>query len=85
MVAGLDGVSGPVDLVLDTVGGPGLLAAYGPPAPGGNLQSVGWASGEPAVLPPGSLFAPGPARTIGSFGDAERSGTEHRRSAPTAR
>jgi len=43
---------------------------------GGNLQSIGWASGEPAVLPPGALFALGPARTINSFGDAERPGPD---------
>ena len=70
VVIGLAGVDEPVDLVLDTVGGPGLVAAWNLLAPGGSLQSVGWASGEPAVLPPYSTFALGAARTISSFGDA---------------
>jgi NADPH:quinone reductase-like Zn-dependent oxidoreductase len=76
VVTGLDQVTDPVDLVLDTVGGSHFVAAYGLLAPGGNLQSIGWASGEPAVLPPGALFSPGPARTISSFGDAERPGPD---------
>jgi NADPH:quinone reductase-like Zn-dependent oxidoreductase len=76
VVTGLDGVEAPVDLVLDTVGGAQFAAAYGLLAPGGNLQSVGWASGEPAVLPPGALFSLGAARTISSFGDAERPGPD---------
>jgi len=67
---GLDGVDEPVDLVLDTVGGPQLVSAWNLLAPGGALQSIGWASGEPAAFPPYSTFALGPARTLSSFGDA---------------
>ncbi|MEW1843347.1 alcohol dehydrogenase, partial [Nonomuraea angiospora] len=37
--------------------------------PGGNLQSVGWACGQPAVFPPNSTFSLGPARSLNSFGD----------------
>ncbi|POM22551.1 Quinone oxidoreductase 1 [Actinomadura rubteroloni] len=69
VVVGLDGVTEPVDLVLDNVGGPLLVAAWNLLAPGGDLRSIGWASGEPAVLPPYATFALGPARTLHSFGD----------------
>ncbi|HWM07243.1 MAG TPA: zinc-binding dehydrogenase, partial [Actinophytocola sp.] len=46
VVVGLDGVGGPVDVVLDSVGGRQLVAAWELLAPGGSLQSVGWTSGE---------------------------------------
>ncbi|MFC0041898.1 zinc-binding dehydrogenase [Actinomadura rayongensis] len=69
VVVGLDGVAEPVDLVLENVGGPLLVAAWNLLAPGGDLRSIGWASGEPAVLPPYATFALGPARTLHSFGD----------------
>jgi NADPH:quinone reductase len=52
VVVGLDGLDQPVDVVLDNVGGPQLVAAWELLAPGGSLQSIGWASGEPAVFPP---------------------------------
>ncbi|MGP4099630.1 zinc-binding dehydrogenase [Nonomuraea sp. KM90] len=52
VVVGLDGVKEPVDIVVETVGGPHLVAAWELLAPGGSLQSVGWTSGEPAVFPP---------------------------------
>jgi NADPH:quinone reductase len=71
VVVGLDGIEEPVDVVLDTVGGPQLVAAWRLLAPGGNLQSIGWTSGEPAVFPPYSTI--GPPKTISSFlnqGDA---------------
>jgi NADPH2:quinone reductase len=71
VVVGLDGIEEPVDVVLDTVGGPQLVAAWRLLAPGGNLQSIGWTSGEPAVFPPYSSI--GPPKTISSFlnqGDA---------------
>ncbi len=64
MVVGLDGIDQPVDLVLDTVGGPQLTAAFGVLAPGGDVQAIGWASGEPAVFAPNSLFSLGRAKTI---------------------
>lgn len=66
----------PVDVVLDTVGGAQLVAAWGLLRPGGNLQSIGWASGEPAVFPVNSTFSPGPARTLHSFGDSANVGPD---------
>ncbi|MEV4016612.1 zinc-binding dehydrogenase [Nonomuraea angiospora] len=68
VVVGLDGVE-PVDVVIETVGGPALVAAWALLKPGGNLQSVGWASGRPAVFPPNSTFSLGRARSLNSFGD----------------
>jgi len=46
-------------------GGPHLVAAWQLLAPGGSLQSVGWASGEPAVFPPYSTI--GPPKSLTSF------------------
>ena len=54
-----------VDIVLDNVGGPQLVAAWRRLAPGGSVQCVGWSSGEPAVFPPYATV--GPARTLSSF------------------
>jgi NADPH:quinone reductase len=54
-----------VDVVLDNVGGPQLVAAWALLAPGGNAQSIGWTSGEPAVFPPYSTV--GPAKSLTSF------------------
>ncbi|MFC5831248.1 zinc-binding dehydrogenase [Nonomuraea insulae] len=67
-VVGLDGID-PVDVVIESVGGPALVQAWGLLKPGGNLQSIGWASGEPAVFPWNSTFSLGAARTLQSFGD----------------
>ncbi|MGW2154955.1 zinc-binding dehydrogenase [Nonomuraea sp. NPDC001699] len=75
VVTGLDGVT-PVDVVIEVVGGPTLVAAWGLLAPGGNLQSIGWASGQPAVFPPGSTFSLGPARSMNSFGDVDSPGPD---------
>lgn len=58
-------VEGSVDLVLDTVGGPQLVTAWGLLAPGGSVQCVGWSSGEPATFPPYSTV--GPAKSLSSF------------------
>jgi NADPH2:quinone reductase len=58
-------VEGTVDLVLDTVGGPQLVAAWGLLAAGGSVQCVGWSSGEPATFPPYSTV--GPAKSLSSF------------------
>ena len=58
VVVGLDGLDEPVDVVVDTVGGPQLVAAWQLLAPGGSLQSVGWSAGEPAVFPPYSTIGP---------------------------
>ncbi|MET8042682.1 zinc-binding dehydrogenase [Micromonospora sp. NPDC005215] len=76
VVVGLDGIVDPVDVVLETVGGAHLVAAWGALAPGGVLHSIGWASGEPAVFPVNSTFAPGAARTLRSFGDATAPGPD---------
>jgi NADPH:quinone reductase len=65
VVVGLDGIDVPVDVVLDNVGGPQLVAAWQLLAPGGNLQSIGWTSSEPAVFPPYSTT--GPPKSLLSF------------------
>jgi NADPH:quinone reductase-like Zn-dependent oxidoreductase len=65
VIVGLDELSEPVDLVIDNVGGPQLVDAWQRLAVGGNLQSVGWTSGEPAVFAPYSTI--GPPRTLASF------------------
>ncbi|HET9255901.1 MAG TPA: zinc-binding dehydrogenase [Pseudonocardiaceae bacterium] len=64
VVAGLDGLS-PVDVVIENVGGPQLIAAWDLVAPGGTLQSIGWTSGEPAQFPPYGTV--GPAKSLVSF------------------
>jgi NADPH:quinone reductase-like Zn-dependent oxidoreductase len=65
VIVGLGGLDDPVDVVMENVGGEHLVDAYAMLAPGGNLQSVGWASGEPAVFPPYATV--GPAKTLASF------------------
>jgi len=46
VVVGLEGIDQPVDVVLDNVGGPQMVAAWNLLAPGGSLQSIGWTSGQ---------------------------------------
>ena len=65
VVVGLDGVDQPVEVVLDNVGGPLLVAAWELLAPGGSLHSIGWTAGEPAVFPPYSTV--GPPKSLTSF------------------
>jgi NADPH:quinone reductase len=65
VLIGLVGLDRPVDIVIDNVGGPQLVEAWGLLAPGGSLQSVGWTSGQPAVFPPYSTI--GPAKSLTSF------------------
>jgi NADPH:quinone reductase-like Zn-dependent oxidoreductase len=65
VIVGLEGLEDPVDVVIENVGGQQLVDAFAMLAPGGNLQSVGWTSGEPAVFPPYSTV--GPAKTLTSF------------------
>ena len=65
VLIGLDGLQRPVDVVIDSVGGPQLVAAWNLLAPGGSVQSVGWTSGEPAVFPPYATV--GPAKSLTSF------------------
>lgn len=64
-MVGLRDVHQPVDLVLDNVGGPLMVAAWELLAAGGSLQSVGWTSGEPAVFP--SYSTVGPPKSLTSF------------------
>ena len=67
VVVGLEGVEGirqPVDAIVDNVGGAQLAPLFRVLAPGGHLVSVGWASGEPAMLPAFGTFAFGAARTL---------------------
>jgi NADPH2:quinone reductase len=74
VVVGLDGVDQPVDVVLDNVGGPLLVAAWELLAPGGRLHSIGWTAGEPAVFPPYSTV--GPPRSLTSFLNQGEAGGE---------
>jgi NADPH:quinone reductase-like Zn-dependent oxidoreductase len=59
VVTDLAQVREPVDLVLDTVGGAQLVAAWNLLAPGGGVQCIGWSSGEPATFPPYSTVGTG--------------------------
>lgn len=74
VIVGLEGFDEPVDVVLDNVGGPLLVAAWRTLAPGGSLQSIGWTSGEPAAFPPYSTI--GPPRSLTSFLIAEPFGPD---------
>jgi NADPH:quinone reductase-like Zn-dependent oxidoreductase len=65
VVTDLAQVDAPVDLVLDTVGGSQLVAAWLLLAPGGSIQCIGASSGEPATFPPYSTV--GPAKSLSSF------------------
>ncbi|MEU6375719.1 zinc-binding dehydrogenase [Streptomyces sp. NPDC046909] len=68
VVAGPQEVTDPVDIVIDNVGGTQLVAAYRLLTSGGNLQSVGWASGGDAVLPVGStLGSPAPRSVVSVY------------------
>ncbi|GAA3472175.1 zinc-binding dehydrogenase [Nonomuraea roseola] len=73
VVSSLDDVE-PVDVALELLGGPYLVRAWELLAPGGNAQSIGWASGEPAAFT--SLFALGAARSVHSFGDVSEPGPD---------
>ncbi|MFI9122236.1 zinc-binding dehydrogenase [Streptomyces bikiniensis] len=65
VLIGLESLQRPVDVVVDSVGGPQLVAAWNLLAPGGSVRSVGWASGETAVFPPYATV--GPAKSLTSF------------------
>jgi NADPH:quinone reductase-like Zn-dependent oxidoreductase len=65
VVVGLEGVEEPLFGVIDNVGGPQLVQAFGLLGEGGMIQSIGGTSGEPAVFPPYSTV--GLRRTIESF------------------
>ncbi|RJO78457.1 alcohol dehydrogenase [Nocardia panacis] len=76
VMVGLEDIDRPVDLILDTVGGSQLTAAWQLLAPGGDVQSIGWASDEPAVFAAHSLFSLGPSKTISTFGDVRAVGPD---------
>lgn len=76
VVVGLEGIDRPVDLILDNVGGQQLAAAWQLLAPGGSVQNIGWASDEPAVFAPYSLFFIGPSKTMSTFGDVHEVGPD---------
>ena len=79
VVIGLDGIESidqPVDLVLDNVGGPHLVAAWHVLGPGGCVQNIGWASDVPAEFAPYSLFFIGPAKTMSTVGDIHEVGPD---------
>jgi NADPH:quinone reductase-like Zn-dependent oxidoreductase len=65
VITDLAAVNEAVDLVLDTVGGPQLVAAWQLLAPGGNVQCIGASSGLPASFP--AYATVGPAKTLSSF------------------
>jgi NADPH:quinone reductase-like Zn-dependent oxidoreductase len=65
VVVGLEGIDQPVDVILDNVGGPQLVDAWGLLGVGGNLQSIGWTAGDPAVFPPYSTV--GAPKSLTSF------------------
>jgi len=65
VVVGLDGIDGPLDIVLDSVGGTTLTGAWDLLAPGGSLQSIGWSSSEPATFRPYATV--GPPKSLTSF------------------
>jgi NADPH:quinone reductase and related Zn-dependent oxidoreductases len=69
VVTSVDAVEGQVDGVLETVGGPTLMAAWHKLAPGGQLHSIGWASNEPVTLETNAFFALGRSKTLHSAGD----------------
>lgn len=72
VVVGMDEVGEPVDVVMENLGGPYLVKAWQLLAPGGNLQSIGWASKELAVIPVNGLFSLGAAKTLQTFADPSR-------------
>ncbi len=64
VVASIEDIA-PVDVVVDNVGGSQLVTAWQKLSTGGVLQSIGWTSLEPAVLP---VYATvGPAKSLTSF------------------
>jgi len=65
VVTDLSEIDEPVEIVLDTVGGRQLVAAWELLAPGGSVQCIGWSSGEPATFPPYATV--GPAKSLSSF------------------
>lgn len=65
VIVGVEGLTGPLHGVLDNVGGPNQVTAFGLLADGGSIQSIGATSGEPSVYPPYATV--GPQRRIEGF------------------
>lgn len=65
VAVGLDTVSGPVDVVIENIGGRTLVRAFELLAPGGSLQSIGGTSGDPAAFP--AYATVGPAKSLSAF------------------
>jgi NADPH:quinone reductase-like Zn-dependent oxidoreductase len=65
VIVGVEGLQGPLHGVLDNVGGPNQVVAFGLLAEGGSIQSIGATSGEPAVYPPYATV--GPQRRLEAF------------------
>ncbi len=74
VAVGLDTVSGPVDVVIENIGGRSLVRAFELLAPGGSLQSIGGTSGEPAAFPPYATV--GPAKSLSAFTAGDLFGTD---------
>ncbi|MEH0631605.1 zinc-binding dehydrogenase [Streptomyces stelliscabiei] len=71
VLVGLEGLERAVDVVIDSVGGPQLVAAWSLLAPGGQRAERRLDFREPAVFPPYATV--GPTRSLTSFvieGDA---------------
>ncbi|MBL7495303.1 zinc-binding dehydrogenase [Frankia nepalensis] len=68
VVTGLADVTGPVDVVIDIVGGAVLAAAVPLLGQGGVAVAVGAISGEPTVLAPDTLASPARRRLQGYWG-----------------
>jgi len=58
VIVGVEGLKGPLHCVLDNVGGPNQVVAFGLLTADGSIQSIGATSGEPAVYPPYSTVGP---------------------------
>jgi NADPH2:quinone reductase len=65
VIADVADIDEPVDLVLDTVGGRQLVAAWDRLTVNGSVQCIGWSSGEPATFAPHALT--GTARSLSTF------------------
>jgi NADPH:quinone reductase len=75
VAVGLDGVSAPVDVVLDTVGGPQLAEAFALLRDGGLVQAIGASSDQPTTFAPYALIGPQHRRVEG-FWAGDRCGAD---------
>lgn len=74
VIIGLDGLTEPVDAVIETVGGAQLVRAFELLAAGGSLQSIGATSGESSVFPPYATV--GLAKSLNAFQRGSRLGRD---------